>query len=74
MTKYRWIENHETSRLIALEYEAYIAIVRQSRHDQTWVVKLWEVYNGTGYYYTQKDSYLDRETAKAVAVALVAMR
>ena len=73
MTKYRWIENHETSRLITLDRE-YTAIVRQSRHDQTWVVKLWEEHNGTGYYYTQKDSYLDRETAKAVAMALVMMR
>ena len=73
MTKYRWIENHETSRLINLD-RAYVAIVRQSRHDQTWVVKLWEEHNGTGYYYTQKDSYLDRESAKAVAMALVAMK
>ena len=73
MTKYRWIENHETSRLINLD-RAYVAIVRQSRYDQTWVVKLWEVLNGTGYYYVQATTYADRETAKAVAMALVAMR
>ena len=73
MTKYSWQDRDGVSRLIDT-ISSCVAIVRQSRHDQTWVVKLWEVYNGTGYYYTQKDSYLDRETAKAVAVALVAMR
>ena len=73
MTKYRWIENHETSRLINLD-RAYIAIVRQSRYDQTWVIKIWEEHNGTSYYHTQATTYVDRETAKAVAVALVAMR
>ena len=73
MKTYRWIENHETSRLILSDL-SYAAIVRQSRYDQTWVVKIWEVHNGTGYYYVQAATYVDRETAKAVAMALVAMR
>lgn len=78
MIKLSWHDNGDISRLIESgDYtmrRVYPAVVRQSKFDQTWLVKIWHDMQGTGCYFTETTSYADRETAKAVAMALVVMR